>query len=447
MNAGKEHMLATLLLEALPSVAITRSASEQLTHRAFRQMVGRYRSMCDPVLRSHTFTYKVIIGDSVVRDTLLNLLRDELKQFTRDDRTFSATFRIFGGLSSGSTVDDILTNLVKAAIVKNPQEAAKAFYNSIALGYVTFQDYFLLTGIRVEKEVQVFDGISLIPLPNSTEHLPGHLSDLFRVDMGDFLSKTLLRVDMSVSPILYKPDQNYTIQSGPDRHFSIALRSVDVTDFYPHKFFQALTLVGEHPVQSAVHWTYLSDEHIFDLRIGPGSGYSYSSMAISNASSTIFSEALVSDAVNLYSKMVRLPQDVQDQLRIPIDRLLKSKTNQAQVDKMIDLGIALESFYLAGIGDRDQLSFRFRLRASLYLGESTEDRRQLIREFREIYDCRSKAVHEGTLPEEVRIEGQTIQIREFIARAQDLCEQSLLKVIREGQAPNWTNIELGGGDN
>ena len=443
MNPPKEQTLAALLRQALNTVTLTRSASEGLSPSAYRQMVLRYRSSYDPALRLNIALYTIQIGDAGTKESIFELLRNELKEFIREDRTYSASFAIVGGSGNGSTIEDILNKIVTEAIVRGPVEAARVFYDGIGSEYLTFQRYFLLTGIRIEREVQVFDGVSLVPLPNSTGRLPVFLPSLYHGDPVDFLSKTLLRIDMSVSPVLHKPAQDYTFESGPEKHFKIAVQSSDVTEFYPDKFFQAMTMVEEHTVQWAIGWTYFSDENIFDLSRGIGSGYSYASVETRNTPSTIFSESQVRDCVDLYYKMVSLPQDVQDQLRIPLDRWVKSKTNQDHVDKMIDLGIALESFYLAGIGERDQLSFRFRLRASLYLGESMDKRKQLIREFREIYDCRSKAVHEGKLPELVRIEGQNIPIGEFITRAQDLCKQSLLNAIENGQIPDWASIELG----
>ena len=441
MNPKKEQVLAALLQEALKSVSITRGPSEKLSLSTYRQSVLRYRNVCDPNLRMAIFTYNIHIEDSRVRESILGLLRAELEKFLHEDRTYAATYAIFGGMGSGSTLQEILEKLVKAAIVYEPREAGRAFYDELASGYLPYREYFLLTGIRVEKTVQVRDGISLIPLPNSTQNLPGFLSDLSRIDPTELLSKTLLRVDMSVSPLLHKPEDDYTIQSGPDEHFTTAVHSTDAPDFDIRKFFLALTLVSVHPVLAAIRWTYLNDEHTFDLRTGPGSGYGASSMG---ASSDVVSEAQVSEAVALYGKITALPKGVYEQLKIPIDRWIKSKTHQSHVDKMIDLGIAMESFYLRGI--RDELSFRFRLRASLYLGDGIEQKRQLKMQFRQIYQIRSAAVHEGTLPSYVKVEGNDVRIREFIERSQDLFKQSLLKVIETGQLPDWDTIELGGAE-
>ena len=182
----------------------------------------------------------------------------------------------------------------------------------------------------------------------------------------------------------------------------------------------------------------MSDELIYNLQIGPGSGYSSS---LADASATTFSEAQVDDAVEIYYKLVGLPSELEQSLQIPLDRWMKSKTRQGYVDKMIDLGIAMESFYLRGI--RDELSFRFRLRAALHLGESSEERKRLKKEFREIYEYRSRAVHEGTLPDQVNVNGQSLRMRQYIERSQELFKGSLMKVINSGVLPDWESIELG----
>ena len=291
--------------------------------------------------------------------------------------------------------------------------------------------------------MQVLEGVSLIPLPNSTNQLPDYLPFMPLSDPGQFLSKTLLRVDMTVSPLLHQPDQNHLVGTWPDRFFSIAVSSGDVEEFHPAKFAQALTFVGQHPVQIARRWTHLSDRHIFNLGLSGGSGYSDSWVDIRSPSTT-FSKAQVQESVDLYRKIVDLPEDTQTRLKIPLDRWVKSKTNQGYVDKMIDLGIALESFYLRGI--RDELSFRLRLRAALHLEDGIKQRRQMKRTFGQMYRIRSEAVHEGTVPEHVTVCGQNVRINEFIESSQELFKRSLLKVIEHGQFPDWDTIELGAGE-
>lgn len=442
MNRNNQPVLEQILLEAMSSVTITRRGSqEKLAPNDFRTRVLVCRNRHNPSLLLDTSLYGPDIEDPAVREALLGLLRSELKEFLREDRTYAATYAIFGGLGSGSSIEDILKSLLKAAIVDTPQRAAMAFYAEISRGNLPFQEFFMLTGVKVENEAQVFDGISLVPLPNSTQHLPGYLPGSFGRDSSDFLSKTLLRVDMTVSPVLHRPEGDYTFESGPDKHFTRAVRSADLTDFNPAKFFQALTFVGGNPVLNAMSWTHMGDEHIFDLRLSPGSSYSWSS---TNAPSAVISKAQVRDAAGLYRKIVALPEEVQKSLQIPIDRWMNSKTYQGHVDKMIDLGIAMESFYLRGIGE--QLTFRFRLRGSLHLGEGVAERKRLIRQFGDIYKYRSQAVHEGTLPGHVPVDGQSIPMGQYIERSQDLFKRSLMKVIDAGVLPDWESIELGAGE-
>ena len=288
--------------------------------------------------------------------------------------------------------------------------------------------------------MQVLDGVTLVPLPNSAENLPSYLPYMPFSDPGQFLSKTLLRVNMAVSPLLQQPDQDHSVATWPDKHFTIAVSGADVGEFHPAKFAQALTIVGKYPVQVALRWVYLSDRHIFNLGLAGGSVSSDTWVDVRGPSTT-FSETQIQEGADLYRKLAGLPDDVQRHLQIPLDRWVKSKTNQGYVDKMIDLGIALESFYLRGI--RNELSFRLRLRASLHLEDGIEQRRPLMNEFRQIYDIRSTAVHEGTVPEQVNVKGQNVRISEFVDRSQELFKRSLLKVIENGRLPDWDSIELG----
>ena len=444
MSSEKKLALAASLQEALKSVTIVRSESDSLDHGTYRLRVLRSRQVYDPHTGLLTSSYRPRIINSGVREAILNLLKDELSEFIHEGRTYSASYPILGGMASGASVEDILDNLVKAAIVEGPEEAARAFFDSIASGYLAFQDYFLLTGIRVEEEVQVFDGVSLVPLPNSTERLPGYLPPmLWSDDPGQFLSKTLLRMDMTVFPLLQQPDQDHHVATWPERYFTIAISSADVREVQPAQFAQALTFVGQHPVQIARRWTYLSDRHIFNLGLGGGSGYSDSWVDIGSPSTT-FSEAQVQEGVVLYHKIAGLLNDVQEHLQVPLDRWVKSKTSRGDVDKMIDLGIAFESFFLRGISQ--EVTFRFSLRGSLYLEEGMEERTRLKKELEAIYRYRSRAVHEGTLPDNVTVNGENVSIGQFIERAHELFKKSLLKAIENGHLPEWGRIELGGGE-
>ena len=153
MNSDNQGKLAVLLREALNSVTITHSGPDPIHPNVYRQMVYRYRSTYDPAIRFHVSSYDMQVGDPKVRRAILALLRDELKPFLRDDKTFSASFAIVDGLSSGSSVEGILDNLMKSSVVFGPDQSASEFYGSIKRESITYQEYSLLTGIRTEQEM------------------------------------------------------------------------------------------------------------------------------------------------------------------------------------------------------------------------------------------------------------------------------------------------------
>ena len=166
MNPEGKATLAELLHTALKSVTITQGESGRLPIRDYRRVVQQYRVTFNPALRLQASRVDIQVGDPKVREAILTLLRDELKPFLREDRTYSASFVIVGGMGGGSSVEDILNSVVKSAIVFGPDQSASEFYGAIKLGYIACQQYFLLAGMRIEKEIQVLDGITLIPLPN-----------------------------------------------------------------------------------------------------------------------------------------------------------------------------------------------------------------------------------------------------------------------------------------
>ena len=68
-----------------------------------------------------------------------------------------------------------------------------------------------------------------------------------------------------------------------------------------------------------------------------------------------------------------------------------------------------------------------------------------MKEFREIYDWRSAVVHTGKLPTKTkRTPFDPEQVEKFIKRAQDLCRQSIMKILEDGQFPDWSDLILGG---
>ena len=270
---------------------------------------------------------------------------------------------------------------------------------------------------------------------------------------GSFLGKTLLIIDYSVSPIFHRPFDPTTIQEDRkllNRTFRLEINGDKLADSYvadfSEKFFcQALSLACNSAVQTALKWKFLADDEIFNLSYGTGGSIRISG-PFGNAVEAGQSE--IDKAKCLYDRLTNLNTETLEKLQIPIGRWIKSHTYRDSVDKMIDLGIAFEALYLSDISETTELSFRLRLRlrASWFLGEDKAHRQELMKNFSKIYDWRSKVVHTGKLPyknSKRKTPFTRQEATEFIEKAQDLCRESIIKILEDGEFPDWNNLILG----
>ena len=396
------------------------------------------------------------IVSKATKSKLLDFLREELAPFIDEDRIQSASSCIAGslGLFNGFPLEDLLAQLLRIALVHGVERAVSDFDKCTEETSSSFQVMALLEGINLEEEIEVFGGIRLIPLPRSTSKLPRHLIDLsssFSLPKDFCCSKTLLVIDCSISPIYCKPFglipvKELVTQEHPRFRVEVNgenLPNFTVADFY-EKFCQALSFACNSPVQISLRWKFLEEDELFNLDIGGFSGVSYVHCSFQERFPTV-GEAEIDEAKRLYGSLDKLDSGDKKKLRIPIDRWMKSKTSGDPDNKIIDLGIAFEALYLSEIKEKTELAFRLRLHAAWHLGKDKEGRKALMKEFREIYDWRSSVVHTGELPTKTkRTPFNPEEVEKFIKRAQDLCRESIIKIMEDGRFPNWNDLILGG---
>lgn len=397
------------------------------------------------IMRSYEFHFV----SEVMKSKLLDFIREEFAPFIHEDRIQSASFFIVGvGFTGGYPLDSLLKQLLKIAIGHGIERAVWDFDRGTENAQASFQYIALLEGIRVEAEIQVFEGIRLVPLPVSTSDLSNYLPDrvIFERSELSFLGKTLLIIDAFMFPIFHKPlPQQF---QGDDRSFQVEVTGgkfpkFKVDDFY-EKFCQALSFVCNTAVQISLKWTFLARDVLFNLNTLGEGGITQYYNADPFGNFTMVGKTQIDEAKKLYRALVKLDSNVREKLQIPIDRWIKSKTSQTAVDKVIDLGIAFEAIYLSDISEPTELSFRLRLRASWFLGKDKAYRQELMKYFSKIYEWRSKAVHTGKLPNKTKRTPYTPDEAEaFIAKAQDLCRDSIIKILEAGRFPDWNGLILG----
>ena len=449
MNTNTKRELEALLAEALASLTIQYGQSQQLSLARFRAHLQICRSVYSPDEKFLVSSSRLEITSTEVKQKVLDIMNRELADLIREGKIHAATIAFAGGMSDGSPIDKLLRNLLMRAILDGPAKAVQAFADCQTNSSCIFHRFFLITGVSIPKPVEIFDGITLIPLPESASQLPPYIpyiraeSDRFRsTSIKDILGKTLVRVEYEVSPIFHKPEETYTFQSGPEEHFKIKLKGEEIPDPNLDVLCQALSVAGRCRVKSVLTWTSLLDYEIFDLKsilgIG-GSGYS------EVEADHIFDELVplrlpqLEIIKTIYRGITELPTGTWEKLRIPIDRWAKSMAEENPIDQIIDLGIALESLYVPE--SQTEVSLRLALHAAWHLGENKTRRLKLRKDFQLIYRARSDVVHTGKLrPKTVK---SMSDVPKFVSRVQEFCRQGITKVIEAGEIPKWEDLIMG----
>ena len=83
-------------------------------------------------------------------------------------------------------------------------------------------------------------------------------------------------------------------------------------------------------------------------------------------------------------------------LSLPLRRLVDGLGRTRLADRIVDYAIGLEALLL-GDSKHDELSYRFRLRGAMVLGEAGEDRHQVFQDLKDFYNARSAIVHGDSL--------------------------------------------------
>ena len=446
MNKKRKQELRQLLHEAIASLEIRNSDDNPLflTIDEYRQRLSYHWTFqsVDSLKTLGGFHPHVVKVST--RAKLLDFIREEFKEAIHEDSIQSACYLIFRrGPTAGFYLDSLLKHLLDIVIVRGVEGAVLAFNKCSQNVHGSFQYRALLEGITVEAEVQVFEGMRIIRLPASTLELTRYLpaGAMMHTPSHFFSGRALLIIDAFISPVFYNPRDT----KGADFPVRVEVRdeqfpNFNINDFY-QRFCQALSLVGNSAVKISLNWEFLSKDELFHLERGFGySGH------VPNvwASSTEVGRSEIAEAKDFYETLVNLDSNVFAKLQIPIDRWIKSKAEDNPVDKVIDLGIAFESLYLSGIDSKTELRFRFSLHAAWHLGENKEQRRALMKEFKSIYDWRSTVVHTGKLPNKARKRPFTPEeVDAFITNAQDLCRDSIMKILENGEIPDWNDLILG----
>lgn len=147
----------------------------------------------------------------------------------------------------------------------------------------------------------------------------------------------------------------------------------------------------------------------------------------------------VEQAAAFLNKFSGADGSTRDWLQIALERFNSAYQRSAQVDRAIDLGIAIETTFLHDIEQFGEFTFRIRTRAARLLGSSASERLELYRLFGDLYGLRSSAVHEGRLPSGKK-HGRTP--KEILEEGFEQLATAIRKIVDE-EVSDWHAVTLG----
>ena len=380
------------------------------------------------------------ITDSAVNDGLMASVVGDLEPFFDGDERRSTAWALAKGMHGGFFVDDVIQTLLEVALLSGATVAASQFYKELEDNVFHYQEYALLTGVKIDQEIEICNDVRLVPLSTNSNSLPSFLPErLSDFTHSFFMGKTVLVRDCFHSPKWVVPAQMPSDDSWVE-WFSTSEPSMDGVKFDVDEFCEALTLVLDHPIRSVAWWHHSNPDEIFGFHSKAsksGMGH-FLDIFVSGGASQFVDHGHVLQALELCRARQNLSKKDSDRLRVPIKRLVKESIHHDLVDVIIDLGIALESIYLED-STRDEITFRLSLNAALFLETEPAKRRELMDRVKRFYSCRSKAVHQGVLKESNGVNSP----RKLRDEVHQICRRSILKILKEGAFPNGLKLAIG----
>ncbi|MGB2930625.1 MAG: hypothetical protein WBB70_17185 [Desulfobacterales bacterium] len=350
--------------------------------------------------------------------SLLTLL-EEIKKYP-ELSIFDGQMHVLGNSAVRVDYGFLVQWLIKRTSSVGAKIAIQNLKKYISTSKLPFLEITAIAGFNTNKACILGNGIKLMPwdeLPISYEKDLIH--EKFISGAPFHYPNSILLREKTIKRVLVHQDET-------DAHFEKDLFSE------LHDALLCISIVGPVSPYAIASWLQPPD---WVVKIGSG----YSLPFIEGRSThREWPEDGCEQATELHEAFLSLSKSKKTILRLSMGRLNSAMRRYSPVDAAIDLGIALESIFLSDLnGDRGELTFKLKLRASKFLGRSLDEKKELFKIFGDLYVARSKAVHTGKLPDKIRNE----PINSLLNIGFNHTARAIRLIILNGQ-PDWTNITL-----
>jgi hypothetical protein len=319
--------------------------------------------------------------------------------------------------------------VVAQSRVRPAEDVLREFASLVSGNRATYVELVALWGLEPSTSVDLgVEGIQLVPI----EQVP-------RSDYTDALTGLqILNIPESGIPLAMRPLATAVLVREVEVHPLFLPRGA--TSASPVKgsktklmydLAAVLTAITGTPVVAFGSWAEAKIGTPYITTLGGGFNVTRAFLAHKPRPHAV-DAALLRELVPAYAAMSDADRT---KLRVPLERLTLALAEQNdRVEAMIDLGIAMEAFLCPG--QESEVRYRFSLRGARFLGGSAETQAAL----RELYDARSRAVHNGDL------KGPATRQIELFEKGRDLFIEMLQKAVRARALPDWNDVELRGSD-
>lgn len=323
--------------------------------------------------------------------------------------------------------------LVGYAKDTNVDEALDALDRHLQTGLMHGYLAMAVLGIKVTEAFIINESLTLLPfeqLPRT--YVTAELAPTFMNDQ--FLHK--YRLWPSFSELYYTSPETVIVKRFTFQSNIVEPRKwedVDM-DFSGHYALCDLTvLVGRFSPQKVMTWGDVDEDTPCKDRAGSSQGDTKYDI-VASRSENISTEQL-HELKELYVKYTSMPEIDQRAISIAMQRISLSRRRKTLEDRAIELGVAIEVLLLNDnpeSGLKKKVKKRARTLLKGHKGLSSSKIQDL---FYAMYECRSHAVHRGSLDDFEGSKGVTV--KQLLDDVDPLCVEIAKRVINRGMLIDW----------
>lgn len=332
--------------------------------------------------------------------------------FTGDDGRLAAT-GAFGAWAVGRLVAGL-----------EPEEIIAAFEAEVEQNSANYVEESPILGVTLDAPCDLGDGVTLTPPPEWIEGVSSPVSWPFNVEFPPD-GTGLLRQSFTVTPAFERRKSDDAVPRAVVKTSKpAAVRSAVRT-----KVRLACLLASRGSVELPLSLFRPDESAAF-----AGGAFNHEQRPIQTRPRANFT-VQATEVAKAFAALGRFEDPTA--LERAIDRLGRSRVALSDVDRALELGMAIEIALMHGKGSSNtEITQKIGTRAAWLVGEDVADRLNVFEGVKKLYDARSTAVHTGALSNRAALD---------LTESDALVSRILLALAMHARFPDWSRLTLGGG--